>query len=173
MILSACAPAGTVAPTIALAPTVDASATPIPFPTPPADTPRWLLYERALSYIFLDSPGKKTLPDMSSDHGWCEWEIWGQKENEVYVWALCQANNAVGTAVSAPAVIRLGKAGTILEIEMPEEGFGNLKELFPEDVLARISKQEFPGDAAWDRIQERRSDGSVVPLIVEQDVPLP
>jgi hypothetical protein len=135
-------------------------------------TSRWVMYERALSFIFLGPPGN-TLPDMSMDYGLCEWEIWGQKENEVYVWALCQMDNAIGTAASAPAVIRLGKDGTILEVEMPDEGFGNLKELFPEDVLAKITENDFPGNTAWDRIQKRRKDSSIVPLIVEQGVGLP
>jgi len=127
-----------------------------------SDPPRWVAYERALSQVFLDSV-----------HGWCEWEIWGQKENEVYVWALCQANNSVGTAISAPALIRLEKDGTIAEVEMPEEGFGNLSELFPEDVLAKIERHEFPADTAWDRIQKRKNDSSLLPLIVEQGIPLP
>jgi hypothetical protein len=137
-----------------------------------SDTPRWALYERALSDIFLGPPGE-FLPDISTNHGLCEWEIWGQKESEVYVWALCQANNSVGTATSAPAVIRLEKDGTIVEVEMPEEGFGNLRELFPEDVLAKIEEHEFPADAAWDRIQKRKNDSSVLPSIVEQGMQLP
>ena len=103
----------------------------------------------------------------------CEWAIWGKAENEVYVWAVCQANDAIGTATSGPAVIRLGKDGTILEVEMPDEGWRNFKELFPEDVLATILKNEFPADAAWTRLQRRRKDTSVFPLIVEQGVILP
>jgi hypothetical protein len=167
ILLTACASKPTLAPTNTIAP-----ATKTLIPTLLAGTPRWVLYERALAYIFL-GPSGRTLPDMSVDHGLCEWEIWGQKENEIYVYALCQVDNAIGTATSAPAVIRLGKDGTILEIEMPEEGYGNLKELFPEDVLAKILKYEFPGDAAWNRIQMRRKDSSIVPLIVEQEVVLP
>jgi hypothetical protein len=138
----------------------------------PSDTPRWVSYESALLDIFLGPPGE-TLPDVSTKHGWCEWEIWGQQENEVYVWALCQANNSVATATSAPAVIRLEKDGMIAEVEMPEEGFGNLKELFPQDVLAKIEKHEFPAEAAWDRIQKRKNDSSLLPLIAEQGIPLP
>lgn len=183
MVFTACSPDPTLVPTnivpppsetTALTPAIDplVTSTPIPSRTLSADAPRWILYERALSYVFLGPPGK-TFPDMSSNHGLCEWEIWGQKENEVYVWALCQAETAIGTATSAPAVIRLEKDGTILEVEMPNEGFGNLKELFPEDVLAKITKNEFPGNAAWDRIQRRRKDSSILPLIVEQGVKLP
>jgi hypothetical protein len=97
----------------------------------------------------------------------------GTKENEVYVWALCQANNSVSTATSAPAVIRLGKDGTISEVELPDEGFGNLKDLFPEDIVSKIESHEFPADAAWDHIQKRKNDSSLLPLIAEQGIPLP
>ena len=175
IVLSACVPERAIISTNTIAPSAESpipSVVPIPFPTPSADTPRWVLYERALSYIFLGPP-EKTLPDMSLDHGLCEWEIWGQNEKEVYIYALCQANNEIGTATSAPAVIRLGEDGTILEIEMPDEGFGNLKELFPREVLARILNNKFPADKAWDRIQRRRKDTSIVPLIVEQGEILP
>ncbi len=177
MVLSACVPERTttstntvIPPTETLISSILPTITTVPTPFP--DTPRWVLYERALSHIFLGPP-EKTLPDMSVDHGLCEWEIWGQKENEIYVYALCQANNEIGTATSAPAVIRLGEGGAILEIEMPDEGFGNLKELFPKEILARILNNESIADAAWDRIQMRRKDNSIVPLIVEQEVLLP
>ncbi len=175
IMLSACVPERAIISTNIVAPSAETpipSVAPIPFPTPLADTPRWVLYERALSYIFLGPP-EKTLPDMSVDHGLCEWEILGQKENEVYIYALCLANNVIGTATSAPAVIRLGEDGTILEIEMPDEGFGNLKELFPKEILARILNNESLADTAWDRIQLRRKDTSIMPLIVEQEVLLP
>jgi len=66
----------------------------------------------------------------------------------VYVWALCQVDNAIGTVTSGLAVIRLGEDGSILEIEMPNEGFGNFKELFSKDILAKIEKNEFPAQAS-------------------------
>jgi hypothetical protein len=174
MFLFACAPAPRIVPTSAVLPPANTAivSTQIPFATPSEDSPRWVLYERALSFILLGPPGK-TLPDMSRDHGLCEWEIWGQKENEVYVWALCQVDNTIGTATSTPAVIHLGEDGAILEIEMPNEGFGNLQELFPEDVLAKIENNKFPAKEAWDRIQMRRKNPSILPLIVEREVPLP
>jgi hypothetical protein len=183
--LSACAsipnsvPINTFTPsTTPLTPPVASTTTSVPTPTsiplstPLAGTPRWVLYERALAYIFLGPPGK-TVPHLGWDHGLCEWEIWGQKENEVYVWAVCQANNAIGTATSGPAVIRLGKEDEILEVEMPQEGWGNLKELFPDNILSKIQKNEFPGDEAWARLQKRRKESSIPPLIVEQGVELP
>ena len=182
MVLTACAPERAFVPTNTVSPLSETlvpivaatvTFTSIPSPVLSADIPRWVLYERALSYIFLGPPGK-TLPDMSKDHGLCEWEILGQKENEIYVWALCWVNNAIGTSTNAPAVIRLGKDGTILEVEMPNEGFGNLNELFPEDVLAKILNYNFSFSAAEaERIQKRGKDPSIVPLIVDQGTVLP
>ena len=90
LVLSACTSEPTLVPTNTNA----TSAISGPFPTSLAGTPRWVLYERALSYIFLGLFGN-TQPHMGWDHGLCEWEIWGQKGKEVYVWAICQANNAL------------------------------------------------------------------------------
>ena len=165
-------PTATLIPT--LIPTITVTSTPTKFsyPTPPLDTPRWVLYERALSYIFL-GPAGITIPDMSTDNGLCEWEIMGQKGNEVYVYATCQVHNPNGTGSGGPAVIRLGKDGTILEVEMPNEGWGNLKELFPQDIVTLILKNDFHGRQTWDRIQQRQKDSSILPLIVEQGTPMP
>ncbi|HTX92100.1 MAG TPA: hypothetical protein VMC09_12880, partial [Anaerolineales bacterium] len=55
-------------------------------PTPTLPLPRWKYWERALGDI-LNGPSGNTHPDLSQDHGLCEWEIYGQKGNEVYVWA--------------------------------------------------------------------------------------
>lgn len=153
----------------------------VPFPAtyPPAPTrdpslpPRWVLYERALASILLGPVGE-TQPDVSQDQGLCEWEIWGQKGIEIYVWAECQATDlATGTATSAPAVIRLAEDGSIAEVVMPDEGMGNIRDLFPKDVLARIFNNEFDAVKAMQHIAQRRADPSIPPMIVEQGVELP
>jgi hypothetical protein len=152
----------------------------IPFPVIPVRTitndnivpPRWVEFERALASVLLGPPGK-TVPDISRDQGWCEWEFWGQKGEQVYVWAECVANNAIGTATSAPAVIYLGEDGHITAVVMPQEGWGNIKTLFPEPVLMRILNQGFDAMAAMDHIDKRRNDPSIPPLIVEQGVEMP
>jgi len=135
--------------------------------------PRWVLYERALASILLGPVGE-THPDVSRDQGLCEWEIWGQQGNEVYVWAECQITDlATGTATSAPAVIRLAEHGSLAEVVMPDKGLGNIRDLFPEDVLARIFNNEFDAVKAMQHIAQRRVDPSIPPLIVEQGVELP
>jgi hypothetical protein len=147
-----------------------------PFPTPMQGLPRWILYERGLSDILLGPP-ERTKPDLSQGHGLCEWEILGQKDNEVYVWALCTIyDRSIGTATDAPAVIRLGDDGSILEVEMPKEGFGNIRDLFPEDIINRMSGNGFrTGEVTtWgDHLDKRFADPSIPPLVVGQGVPLP
>ena len=106
------------------------------------------------------------MPNLSDDSGLCEWALWGQKGDQVYVWAECQ--NDAGTATSAPAVIFLGEESRITAVVMPDEGWGNLKELFPEPVLKRILDNEFDAVAAMEHIQLRRADPSIPPLIIEQ-----
>jgi|GEM_PF-3928790 len=151
------------------APPVDVTATHVTLPSPQ----RWVLYERALASILLGPVGE-THPDASRDQGLCEWEIWGQQGNEVYVWAECQVtDSAEGTATSAPAVVRLAEDGSIAEVVMPDEGWGNIRDLFPEDVLARIFDNEFDAVKAMEHIAQRRVDPSIPPLIVEQGVELP
>lgn len=116
----------------------------------------------------------ETQPDVSRDHGLCEWEIWGQKGNEVYVWAECQvAYSATGMATSAPVVIRLAEDGSITEVIMANQGWGNIRDLFPEDVLARIFNNEFDAVKAMQHIALRRADPSIPPTIIEQGVELP
>jgi len=127
--------------------------------------PRWVEYERALASVLLGPVGN-TVPDLSRDSGLCEWALWGQKGNQVYVWAECQ--NDEGTATSAPAVVVLGQDGHITAVIMPDEGWGNIKELFPEPVWKRILNNEFDAVVAMEHIQLRRADPSIPPLIVEQ-----
>jgi len=87
----------------------------------------------------------------------CEWEVWGQTEQEVYVWALCES--ASGAAVSAPAVINIGPDGHVHSVDMPRDGSfhgEDVRDLFPPDVQARIFAHGFDGDAALARIAARR-----------------
>jgi hypothetical protein len=145
----------------------------IPFPVtvPPTSTldpnapPRWIEYERALASVLLGPVGN-TVPDLSRDHGLCEWIFMGQKGEQVYAWAECQ--NDEGTATSAPAVIFLGEDGHIKAVVMPDEGWGNLKELFPAPVVELIFSNSFDAKAAMEHIHLRRADPSIPPLIVEQ-----
>jgi hypothetical protein len=151
---------------------------PYPVTVPPAPTrdpslpPRWMEFERALASVLLGLSGNN-VPDVSRDQGLCEWEFWGQKGEQVYVWAECL--NQAGTAVSAPAVIFLNEDGHIKAVVMPQEGWGNLEDLFPDPVLPLIYGNAFDAVAAMKHIEMRQKDPSIPPLIVEQgtEMPLP
>lgn len=145
--------------------------TPLPSATiDPNEPPRWIEFERALASILLGQAGN-TVPDLSRDQGLCEWEFWGQKGEQVYVWAECQ--NDAGTATSSPAVIFLSKDGHIKAVVLPEEGWGNLEQLFPKQVLLLIHENKFDAVAAMKHIELRRKDPSIRPLIIEQGAVMP
>jgi hypothetical protein len=149
---------------------------PYPVTVPPAPTrdpslpPRWIEFERALASVLLGTSGNIT-PDVSRDQGLCEWEFWGQKGEQVYVWAECI--NDAGTAVSAPAVIFLREDGHIKAVVMPQEGWGNIEDLFPDPVLPLIYGNAFDAEAAMQRLERRLKDPSIPPLIVEQGTEMP
>ena len=149
---------------------------PYPVTVPPPPTrdpslpPRWIEYERALSSVMLGPIGN-TVPDLSRDHGLCEWIFMGAKGEQVYAWAECE--NDEGTAVSAPVVIFLGEDGHIFGVVMPEEGWGNIEELFPDPVVKVIYSDPFKADVAMQHIQLRRADPSIPPIIVLEGAELP
>lgn len=152
----------------------------IPFPVtnspvPTRDTslpPRWMEFERALASVLLGPPGN-TQPEVSQDHGLCEWEFWGQKGEQIYVWAECQANVPLAAATSTPAIIFLDENGHIKAVVMPDEGWGNIQTLFPEPVLSLIYSDAFDAMAAMNHIELRRNDPSIPPMIVEQGTEMP
>jgi hypothetical protein len=150
------------------APTETASAAATP------GLPRWRYWERALGDI-LNGPVGNTRPDLSQDHGKCEWDIWGQNGKDVYVWALCKVYHAgTGTtATSAPAIVRLGEDDEIRAVIMPSEGWGNLDSLFPPDVVEKIERGEFDVGKAETDIALRIANPSLPPLIIRHGVLLP
>ena len=149
---------------------------PYPVTVPPTSTldpnapPRWIEYERALSSVMLGPIGNIT-PDLSRDHGLCEWILMGGKGEQIYAWAECE--NDEGTAVSAPVVIFLGEDGHIKAVVMPQEGWGNLRDLFPAMVVDYILSDPFNAKAAMEHIQLRRADPSIPPIIVLEGGELP
>jgi hypothetical protein len=95
----------------------------------------------------------------------------GQKGEQIYTWAECE--NDEGTAVSGPVVIFLGEDGHIKAVVMPEEGWGNIEDLFPSPVLELIYSNPFKADVAMQHIQLRRADPSIPPIIVLEGGVLP
>ena len=106
--------------------------------------------ESALATRFLNDPT-----------GLCEWEVWGEARQDIYLWAICQS--AEGAGCSAPAVVRVAQDESsvwrIREVEMPRDGtlYGeDVRVLFPSDVQRRILAHNYDTNAAWARIEARR-----------------
>jgi hypothetical protein len=133
-------------------------------PTTPSGRP-WTEYENALAEAILHEPGL------------CEWEIWGQQDQEVYVWAECQiSSSAEGSAASVPAVVYLAPDGNIEKVVIPGDGIDygpDIEKLFPPAVQTLINSNSFDGKQAMKHIEIRRQDPSIPPMIVETGVVLP
>ncbi len=95
------------------------------FPTPNAiQVKKWKEYQTELANVLLPSlPPEKVL---------CEWEIIGQNENAIYIWAACDAIKR-GSMVSRPALVNLNPDGTIQSVEVSDINSGG-NEMFPEDI---------------------------------------
>lgn len=125
----------------------------------------WMEYENALAEALL------------RDKGLCEWEIWGQQGQEVYVWAECQvSSSAEGSAASVPAVMYLAPDRTIEKVILPRDGINygtDIEKLFPQAVQTLINSNSFDAVQAMKHIEIRRQDPSIPPMIVEAGVTLP
>ncbi|MGB2964350.1 MAG: hypothetical protein WBB69_10235 [Anaerolineales bacterium] len=120
--LSACAQATTEPPpsptqTSELFP----SATPSPIPTQlPSIPERWREYEIALA--------QSMIPSTSTEEVICEWEVLGESENELYVWAVCTTTfpypqtDDIFPGVQNAAVIHLGEDGEALNVNTARDG---------------------------------------------------
>lgn len=140
IVLCGCQPEQSLTPTVQVTPTS-------------TDSPRWMIYEKALSRAIVQK-----------EDGLCEWEILGQSNDEVYVWAYCKVREPIGTAASIPIVIQLGKNGEIEKVTIPRDGNNypiDIRALFPEDVQQKIFPHSvFDSTAAKEHIDERlKSNG--------------
>jgi len=152
----------------ACAPTHTANATLMPLP-PSAITPvpRWVEYESVLARAFLPK----------GISGLCEWEILGQQEREVYVWALCIGNSPISgpMAMSAPAVVYLETDGNIQSVRVPRDGIlgtQDVKTFFPPDVQGKVFAYRLSPDMEA-HISKRLADPSVPPLVIVSGTPMP
>jgi hypothetical protein len=166
------------APIVENTPTITPTATPTVNPTststsvPPSVTPaptatiqieRWMEYEQSLA--------KKILP---TSKGICEWEILGQNNQEVYVWAICQVSYK-GAAASLPAVIHIGSDGNIEEVQIPGDGTHfaiDVGKMFPQELQELIFQGPSSIDEMWSHIELRQVNPEP-PLIVLSGVTLP
>jgi hypothetical protein len=119
-----------------------------PIPAQSAKMERWMKYEHALSLELL-----------GTTDAICEWEVLGQDAGEVYVWAECQINYlTIGTATSVPAVLYLGKNGSIENVQIPGDGTRyeiDIRNMFPPELLERIFSMSVETEAMWSHLQLR------------------
>ncbi len=153
--------------------------TPSPRPTIPTFiTPnhdqldRWQEYEKALAKSHLSlHPPEEVL---------CEWEIIGQSEQELYVWAICSGTFYVGNTghrpiASIPSVIHLGLNGAVESAEVPGNGSAyarDIRNMFPESAQEII----FSRLINFRRLSEHleiRLDNPAPPLIVLDTTQVP
>jgi hypothetical protein len=139
----------------------------LPITTTPTDTPRWVLYENALSKAFVGSEG-----------GLCEWTIYGVSDSkkEVYVWAFCQVRATWGRAAAGSAVIYLKENGDIAKVVRPRDGDFNgddIRIMFPPDVQEKIFTHDFTLEQEAKKNMDLRRTEESSPLIVASGTPLP
>jgi len=124
-----------------------ATATPSPIPTQPPGpilTPdaiqveRWKEYETALAQNII-------FPIVSRASMLCEWDVLARSGQEIYAWAVCASPKGDD---SRPAIIHLGKDGSVYNVEIPKRGSSsNIDKIFPEE--ARIKFSLYTGDSIF------------------------
>jgi len=198
VILASCAPVSTETPVptvtftpILSTPVSTSTFTPIPvtaspLPTQPtiavitpelAQLERWKEYENALAMALF--PSSSTSPN--SGKFLCEWEILGQSDYEVYVWAVCTSAFPVGNSGlfyngEMPAVIHLGTDGAVQSVETPGAGAHyarDIRKMFPSDVQERIFSNLIDYRRLSGHLRWRREHPEEPPLIVLSATPIP
>jgi hypothetical protein len=149
----------------------------IPIITPDSvQAEKWREYENALAMALFPSsfiPGEFL----------CEWDILGQSDQEIYVWAVCMNIIPYGTTTdgrevfsssSTPVVIYLGANGIIERVEIPGTGILDYERMFPPDVQAKFEYYRFgrAGEMS-DHLDWRRIHPEEPPLIVLSVTPMP
>jgi hypothetical protein len=134
--------------------------------TTPTNSPRWIIYENALSKAILRSEG-----------GLCEWKIYGTSNSnkEVYVWALCQFKGVDSRAGSVPAVIYLDDSGSVSKVSIPRDGTYYVEDIhimFPPEIAVKMLAHDFDAVGAMKNIDVRRKSPAL-PLIVASGTPMP
>jgi hypothetical protein len=143
----------------------------------PLQAERWEEYEDALATAIF-SP--KYLPQSPIEF-LCEWEILGQVEQEVYVWATCMSTFEIeGLGIpyhgGMPAVIHISADGTIQNVETPGGGSdyaSDIREMFPPAAQEKYFNRLINFQALTDHLQWRLEHLGEPPLVVLSITPTP
>lgn len=163
---------------------IPAIITPSPLPTqpiiPPFITPdaiqvaRWKEYEAALA--------KKLFPSSFTPGQFlCEWEILGQSNQEVYVWAVCMSVFSADISgfpyhSEMPSVIHVGVDGAVQSVEIPGGGAdyaADIRRIFPPGAQERIFGGLIHSQELREYLKWRREHPEEPPLIVFSATPTP
>ena len=127
---------------------------------------RWKEYQIALAKLLLSSlPPEEVL---------CEWEILGQSEQDVYVWATCRGIGIGG--LEDPAVIHLGIDGAVQSVEIPGPGThyaADIRKMFPTNIQDMIFGHTINYQQLSAHLKWRLDHPKEPPLIVLSATPIP
>ena len=142
--------------------------TPTPIPTQLAGILKhWREYEIAL--------GQSMLPTSPTDEVICEWEVLGESDNELYVWAFCTTTapyaqtEDVYPSISTPAVIQLDEKDEVLSVIRPGGGTHyapDIREMFPIKVQEIIFSYSFNLQRLKNHLFLRKENSYMSPLVV-------
>lgn len=144
-----------------------AAVSPVPFGSPaPTAEPQAMATAGAATVVNVTAAGDLLPPANGLAHTWrdvetalvrailpatlangvCDWRVLGHTEREVYVWALCAANQPETdiAAASLPAVLALADDGHTVTARVPRDGTyypEDVRALFPAGVQEQIFRQ--------------------------------
>ena len=132
----------------------------------PSQVERWTEYQTALAKIFLSY--------LPPENIICEWEILGQTNNEVSVWAIC--SEGIGS-LEGLAKIYMDSTGAVKFAEttgIGGSGFpSEIREMFPVEVQNRYFNGEIHFQELVDRLRWRQTHREEQPWIVISATPSP
>jgi len=137
----------------------------------PIQVERWKEYQTALAESMLSSVPSETVL--------CEWDILGQLDQDLYVWAVCGRLGG-GRWASRPVVIHLGTNGDIQNVKVVPgigtEYISNIHEIFPASVQEKILDDQTSSTIyrrLSDHLNWRQTHPEEPPLIVLSSTPIP
>lgn len=165
--------------------------TPSPFSTEPPlllltpdaiQVERWKEYQRELAKVVISSnPESGNDPAIYKD-ALCEWDILGQSDDEIYVYAVCASFN-YHAGMRSPAIIYINPDGSIRKVTVPGyKGMNYDLDPFPINVQEKLCFYNFNQcnesirshlrlDALYAHLEYRKYHPEEPPLVVLSALP--
>ena len=140
----------------------------------PAQMERWKKYEEAMAKAMFRTtfiPGEFL----------CEWEILGQVDREVYIYAVCMSISSIESTglpfhAEMPLTVHLEADEAIQRVEIPGGGSNyasDIREMFPPYARDRYFNRLISFQTLTDHLKWRRTHPEEPPLIVFSSIPTP